>query len=227
MILDQIMDEGAADRMILSWTSFLSFPAYAVGEMLYGNGGQRLAAFTQIFPGIEPEFHLALRNPATFLPDLRERAKGKGHDDIMRGVDVRRLRWSDTLRQIKAENPGVPLTVWCDEDTPLIWPEVLQAVSGHAPETELEETDELLAQLMTETGLARYHAYCREHPPQSISHRRRIVTAFLEKFSRPDAISYEIKLPGWSSDLIDELTQSYLEDVERIARMPGVRLIEP
>lgn len=182
MILDQIMDEGRAERLILSWTSFLSFPAYAVGDMLYSDGGKRIRAFTQIFPDIEAEFHIALRNPATFLPDLRERAKGKGHEDILQDVDVLRLRWSDTVREIKVENPGVPITVWCDEDTPLIWPEVLQAVSGHGPETELEDTDELLGQLMTEAGLARYHAYCTEHPPQSVSHRRWIVTAFLEKF---------------------------------------------
>jgi hypothetical protein len=227
MILDQIMDEGSADRLILSWTSFLSFPAYAVGEKLYGSGGQRIRAFTHIFPDIEAEFHIALRNPATFLPDLRERAKGKGHDDILDNVDVRQLRWSDTIRQIKDANPGVPLTVWCDEDTPLIWPEVLKIVSGHSEETQLEDTDELLAQLMTDAGLVRYHTYCKEHPPQSVSHRRRIVTAFLEKFGRPEEVSYEIKAPGWSEDLVEELTQFYLEDVERIARIPGVRLIEP
>jgi hypothetical protein len=134
---------------------------------------------------------------------------------------VLRLRWSDTVREIKVENPGVPITVWCDEDTPLIWPEVLQAVSGHGPETELEDTDELLGQLMTEAGLARYHAYCTEHPPQSVSHRRRIVTAFLEKFGRPDQVSFEIKSPGWSEELVDDLTRIYLEDVERIARDAG------
>lgn len=227
MILDQIMDEGRAERLILSWTSFLSFPAYAVGDMLYSDGGKRIRAFTQIFPDIEAEFHIALRNPATFLPDLRERAKGKGHEDILQDVDVLRLRWSDTVREIKVENPGVPITVWCDEDTPLIWPEVLQAVSGHGPETELEDTDELLGQLMTEAGLARYNAYCTEHPPQSVSHRRRIVTAFLEKFGRPDQVSFEIKSPGWSEELVDEMTRIYLEDVERIARMSGVTLIEP
>ena len=227
MILDQIMDEGSADRLVLSWTSFLGFPAYAVGEMLYGSGGQRLRAVTQIFPAFEPEFHIAIRNPATFLPDLRERAQGKGHEDILENVDVRRLRWSDTIRQIKNENPGVPLTVWCDEDTPLIWPEVLKVVSGHSEETILEDTDELLAQLMTEAGLARYHTYCAEHPPQSVSHRRRIVTAFLEKFGRPDQVSFEIKAPGWTEDLVEDLTQSYLEDIERVARIPGVRLIEP
>lgn len=227
MILDQIMDEDAADRLILSWTSFLSFPAYAVGETLYGSGGQRLRAFTQIFPDIEAEFHLGLRNPATFLPDLRDRASAKGHTDILQDVDVRRLRWSDAVRQIKDENPGVPLTVWCDEDTPMIWPEVLKIVSGHAEDTVLEDTDELLAQLMTEAGLARYHAYCRERPPQSVLHRRRIVTAFLEKFGRPEEVAFEISVPGWTAELVEDLTRSYLEDVERIARIPGVRLVEP
>jgi hypothetical protein len=28
LILDQIMEEAEADRLILSWDSFLSFPAY-------------------------------------------------------------------------------------------------------------------------------------------------------------------------------------------------------
>ena len=227
MILDQIMDEGAADRLILSWTSFLSFPAYAVGDMLYGNGGQRLRSFTQIFPDLEAEFHLGLRNPATFLPDLRERAQTKGHEDILANVNPGSLRWSDTIRQIRAENPGIPLTVWCDEDTPLIWPEVLQSVSGHDPDLVLEDSDELLAQLLTEAGLARFHAYCSEHPPQSEAHRRRIVTAFLEKFGRPEKLAEEVEVPGWSGELVDALTQSYLRDVDRIARMPGVRLIEP
>jgi hypothetical protein len=227
MILDQIIDEGPADRLILSWTSFLSFPAYAVGEMLYGNGGQRLRGFTQIFPDLEAEFHLAIRNPATFLPDLRQRAQAKGHEDILRDVDPLSLRWSDTIRHIKAENPGVPLTVWCDEDTPLIWPEVLQAVAGHHPDLVLEDSDELLAQLLTEAGLARFHAYCAEHPPQSVLQRRRIVTAFLEKFGRPDQLSEEITVPGWTDALVERMTHSYLADIGHIAGMPGVTLIEP
>lgn len=226
MILDQIMDEASADRLILSWTSFLSFPAYALSGGLYAKGGERLRGFTQIFPDIEAEFCLAIRNPATFLPDLRERAREKGHEDILDGVDPLSLRWSGAVREILDRNPGVPLTVWCDEDTPLIWPEVLAVVSGHATGTVLEDTDELLGQLMTEAGLARYHAYCREHPPQSVSQRRRIVTAFLEKFGRPDQIETPIVLPGWTEELVENLTRVYLADVERIAQMPGVRLME-
>ena len=97
MILDQIMDETAADRLILSWTSFLSFPAYAVSNGLYAQGGERLRAFTQIFPDIEAEFCLGIRNPATYLPDLRERALQKGHDDILDRVDPYGLHWSDAV----------------------------------------------------------------------------------------------------------------------------------
>jgi hypothetical protein len=227
MILDQITEEPDADRLILSWTSFLSFPAYAVGDMLYGQGGERLRGFTRIFPDNEAEFHMAIRNPASFLPDLRQRALGKGHEDILRGVDPLRLRWSDTIRAIKDANPGVPLTVWCDEDTPLIWPEILQSIADHAEETRLEDDEELLADLMTEAGLLRYKTYCREHPPQSVAQRRRIVTAFLEKFGRPEKMAADAGVPGWSEDLVDELTQAYLRDIGRIVRIPGVRFIEP
>lgn len=227
MILDQIMDEPEADRMVLSWASFLGFPAYAVSNRLYGQCGERLRQFTRIFPDIEAEFHLAIRNPASFLPDLRRKALDKGHHDILGGVDLIRLRWSDTIREIMDSHPGVPLTVWCDEDTPLIWAEALQAISGHAPDTRLDDDDELLAELMTEPGLARYRAYCREHPPQSVSQRRRIVTAFLEKFGRPDRLTAEAAVPGWTDELVEELTQAYLRDLGRIARMPGVTMIEP
>jgi hypothetical protein len=227
MILEQIIDGPEAERVILSWTSFMSFPAYVVSDRLYGQGGERLRGFTQIFPDLEAEFHMAIRNPATFLPDLRGRALGKGHGDILQDVDPRGLRWSDTIRAIKEANPGVPLTVWCDEDTPLIWPELLQVISGHAPETRLEDDEELLADLMTEAGLVRYRAYCSGHPPQSISQRRRIVTAFLEKFGRPERLTADAGAPGWSEALVAELTQSYLRDIGRIVRMPGVRFVEP
>ena len=226
MLLEQIMDEPLADRLILSWESFLSFPTWAVTDTLYSFAGERIRAFTQIFPDIDAEFHLAIRNPATFLPALQAKVNAKGREDILANIDPRQLRWSDVVRQILAQNPDVPITVWCDEDTPLIWPEVLQAVSGHAPETRLIDDDELLAMIMTDIGLARMRAYVAEHPPQSVTHRRRIVTAFLEKFARPDQIEMPVDLPGWTEDLIADLTAWYFEDVDRIRRLPGVTFLE-
>jgi hypothetical protein len=90
----------------------------------------------------------------------------------------------------------------------------------------LADTDELLASIMNEIGLSRMKAYCIEHPPQSVAQRRRIVTAFLEKFARPEKVTADIPVPGWTEDLVAEMTNLYLEDVERIRLMPGVTLIE-
>jgi hypothetical protein len=226
LVLQQILDEPDAERVVLSWPTFLSFPAFVLHGSLYAAGGERVRAFTRIFPDAEAEFHLALRNPATFLPALQDAVNAKGREDILTDLDPMQVRWSDAVRQILIHNPGVPLTVWCNEETPLIWPEVLQAVSGHAPGLALMDDDDLLASIMTEIGMGRMKAYCAEHPPQSVTQRRRIATAFLEKFARPDQVEQEITLPGWTDDLVEALTHAYLQDVERIKRLPGVTLIE-
>ena len=226
LLLDQIMEEAEAERMILSWDSFLSFPAWAVRGSLYSFAGERIRAFTRLFPDIDAEFHLSIRNPATFLPALQEKVNGKGHEDILGDTDPTQLRWSDAVSLILSQNPGVPMTVWCDEETPLIWPEVLQAVSGHAPGTVLVDDDELLSMIMSDIGLMRMKAYCTEHPPQSVEQRRRIVTAFLERFARPEKVEMEIDMPGWTEAMVAQMSRAYLEDVERIRRMDGVTLLE-
>ena len=227
MVLEQIMDEEATDRLILSWDSFLSFPQWVLRGTMYAFAGERIRAFTQIFPGIEAEFHLAIRNPATFLPALFDKQKGKTHMEFMEGTDPMGLRWSDVINQVVAQNPGVPLTIWCDEDTPLIWPEVLRAVADMPEDCALEGEQDLLASLMSGEGLTRMNSYLSSHPPGTILQRRKIVSAFLDKFALPERIEVEVEMPGWTEQVVDELTQSYEEDVYRISQMHGVRFIAP
>lgn len=225
MVLEQIMDEEATDRLILSWDSFLSFPQWVLRGTMYAFAGERIRAFTQIFPGIEAEFHLAIRNPATFLPALYEKQKGKSHEEFLEGTDPMTLRWSDVIFQIVSQNPGVPLVIWADEDTPLIWPEVLQSVGGYAPDTDLEDTDELLAGIMTPDGLAKLNNYLATHPPRTVGQRRRIVSAFLDKFSLPDRVEMQFDMPGWTPEMVEAMTTAYREDIERIKAIPEVSFL--
>ncbi|ESW59827.1 MAG: hypothetical protein Q27BPR15_15220, partial [Rhodobacter sp. CACIA14H1] len=118
------------------------------------------------------------------------------------------------------------LTIWCDEDTPLIWPEVLRAVSGHALGTVLEDSDELLTELMSPDGLDRMRAYLSANPPASILQRRRIVSAFLDKFALADRIDLELDIPDWSEEMVETLTTNYRQDIARIRTLSGVTLIE-
>lgn len=225
LLLDKILGDQPADRMILSWEGFLSHTPWVVRGMLYPYAGRRVRSFARVFDDFEAEFHLAIRNPATFVPALQKVANAQTQNDVLAGTDPLDLRWSGVVDLIRERSPDTPLTVWCDEETPLIWPEVLQAVAGHGPEVQLSDTDELLSLIMNEIGLARMKSYLAEHPPQSIHQRRRVVSAFLEKFCRPESVTCEIDRPGWTNDLVDRLTETYLADVERIRAMPGVTFL--
>ncbi|MDQ1848288.1 hypothetical protein Q9299_08305 [Gemmobacter fulvus] len=227
IVLDQIMEAEVAERLILSWENFLAFPAWAVRGALYRTGGERMRAITQIFPEIEAEFHLGLRNPATYLPELHRRQRGRDYNEFIEGTDPALLRWSDLILSLRERNPDVPVFVWADEDTPLIWPEVLQSVSGHSEALELEDSADLLATLMTADGMRRMVAYMDSHPPQTIPQRRRIVSAFLDKFARPEQVDMQFALPGWTDDLVAQMTEQYERDMAYIATLPGVTYLEP
>jgi hypothetical protein len=228
MILDKIMeDEKVAERLILSWDSFLSLAPWVVDKVLYPVAGDRVQGFDQIFPEIEAEFFLAIRNPATFLPMLFSRLDGKSYDEFIGATNIFQLHWSETIERILKASHGLPLTVWCDEDTPLIWPEVLRAITGLPDSVPLSSDDELLSSLMSAEGLSRLQAYMQNHPTGSVMQRRKIVSAFLDKFALPERLETEVDLPGWSQDVIDRLTETYEQDVHRIANMPGVTFIAP
>ncbi|GHC14863.1 MULTISPECIES: hypothetical protein [Gemmobacter] len=226
-LLDQIMDADAADRLVLSWENFLSFPAWAVKGRFYHTGGDRMRTICQIFPEIGAEFHLGLRNPATYLPELHRRQRGRDYAEFIEGTDPLSLRWSDLILQLIDRNPGVPITVWADEDTPLIWPEVLQAVSGHPSGMYLEGADDLLGTVMTVDGMSRMAAYMEKHPPQGVAQRRRVVSAFLDKFARPDVVEMSFALPDWTDDMVAVMTETYDRDMAYIASLPGVTMITP
>lgn len=227
LLLDQIMDEDRAERLVLSWENFMGYGQGAVGPVLYPAAAERMAAFAQIFPEIAIEFHLAIRNPATFVPSLRGKLAARHPEAIPPDADPTALRWSAVVLALRQAVPDAPLTVWCDEDTPLLWPEVLRAVSGHAEATRLIDTDEVLAEIMVPEGLARLQGYLQAYPPADPVQRRRIVSAFLDKFARPEAVEQELDMPGWDADLIAAATEAYDRDVARLARIEGVTLLLP
>jgi len=227
LVLDQIMSESEADRLILSWDNFLGYAQGAIRRGIYSSGAERMFAFCQVFPGIEAEFHLAIRNPATFVPAVYQKQSGRSYDEFMDGVEVDTLRWSTLIADLRETNPDVPITVWCDEDTPLLWPEVLKAVSGHSDAVTLTDTDDLIASIMSADGLQRMASYVESHPPQNTAQRRRVVSAFLDKFVLPEQIDFPIEMDGWTEDLVERATLAYDQDVSRIMAMDGVTFLAP
>jgi hypothetical protein len=227
-LLDQIVEDDGASRVVLSFDSFMAFPRWAIGKnQLYPRATERTTGLVGLFPSQEVEFHLAIRNPATFLPALFEKQKGKSYEEFIEGSDPMLLRWSDLIARLRAASPQVPVTVWCDEDTPLIWPEVLCSVAAHEPWRSLDGVHAVVEQIMAPEGFARMTAYLAERPPQTEVQRRRIVAAFLDKYAIPERIDMPVDLPGWTEDYVGQLSALYDEDVEQIAAMQGVTFIAP
>ncbi|MEL7026547.1 MAG: hypothetical protein AAGO57_04855, partial [Pseudomonadota bacterium] len=175
------------------------------------------------------EFCLGIRDPGAFIPAIYN-LMGDGRPDFadfLDGSDPRQFRWSDYIARLQASVPDCPITVWCNEDTPLIWGEIMREVAGLTADAELEGELDLVMKLIHRRGRTRLRSLLEKRPPETEAGRRRAIAAYLEKYFVEDKIEDEVDIPGWTEDLMDELSELYDDDVTEIARMPGVQLIQP
>jgi hypothetical protein len=228
LLIETILDGEAADRLLLSERNLFCMASFAVrGASFYHRADSRLAEFKRLFAGDQIELFLSIRNPASFLPALFEKAGVEDLMTLLRGTDPRELYWSELILRLRNAHPDVPITLWCNEDSPLIWAQIIREMAGLNPGTKIKGGFDLLSEIMTKEGMKRFRDYLAKHPVMTEIQKRRVMVAFLDKFARPDAIEEELDVPGWTEELVDELTEAYDEDVFEIARIPGVNLITP
>jgi len=228
MLLESILDNETTERLVLANEDFICVHGRIFeNHILYDKSGYKTNWLRNLLPDAEFEFFLGIRNPATFIPAAFKHPKQKQKDFsyFLNNADVTDILWSDVLVSIQEANPGCPVTVWCNEDTPLIWPEVIGEVSGFENYGALQGGYNVLSSIMSDVGMRRLHTYLDTHPPQTEIQRRRIVTAFLDKFALAEEIEEELDVPGWTEELVVELTDIYEEDIFDIQKMPGVKFI--
>lgn len=75
--------------------------------------------------------------------------------------------------------------------------------------------------------MQRFAAYLKSHPDMTEIQKRRVISAFLDKFALEEEIEEELDLAGWTKDLMDDMTDVYDEDMLEVQRIPGVTLIAP
>lgn len=228
VLLDAILDDGQADRLILSNPHFFS-PARAIlrGGVYYESAGRRMAMLSELFQHDEIELFMGLRNPASFLPVAFEKSRASTVEDFTSGTDPRNLVWSELIERIQRQAPGVSITVWCNEDTPLIWGQIIREMASLDPGTKIVGGFDLLSTIMSAEGMRRFRAYLAQHKGLSEMQRRRVIAAFLDKYAIEDELEVELDLPGWDVAMIDEMTEIYDEDMFNIQRLPGINFISP
>lgn len=226
MVIDEITDMQTCDRMVLSYEDLICMPkGIFYNDRLYGQAEFKLKWLRNVFPSSPMEFHIGVRNPATFIPDACP--DSENYADFIGKTNVDAVLWSDLIKTMRRACPDVPVTVFAYEDTPLTWSQVMRSIAGLDQMVPIEGGLDILAQIMQREGMKRLRTYLHTHPPQNEMQRRRILSAFLDKYVDEDAIEEEIDLPGWDDALIERLTERYEDDLYAIEDIPGVTFIQP
>lgn len=230
ILLDTVLDEDTnqVDRLIICHENLFSVPKIAFqGGALYRKAEQRLDNLCDIFGAQNLELFISVRNPATFLPALLNATPHTNLDALLHGLDASAVRWSEFVQRIAHALPGVPVTVWCDEDSPLVWGEVVREMTGIAPMRPIIGAYSRMAEIMSKEGMTRFRAYIAERPDLTEVQIRRVMVAFLDKYADLGKVEDEVDMPGWTEDYIAELTDQYEDDVFELGRLSGVTLIAP
>lgn len=186
-----------------------------------------MMAAANLFPSADAEFFMALRNPATLVPHLVAASTRQSYDQLMAGRSPETLRWGPAVRQMLQSVQGRRLVLWCHEDTPLIWPEVVRRIADMPTNVALKGGLAVLAEVLTPEGLEEIKRRLGEAAQITIAARRDIFAEVLATHARPDMLETSITMPGWDQALVDRMTRDYDDDVAEIAALPGVEFIVP
>jgi len=228
ILLDAILDDEQCNRLVMSHSKFMCVNRRVFeGAVFYELAESKLRGLVNLFPEDEIEVFMAIRNPATFIPELFKGSPSDDISDLMRSMNPLDVRWSDLVARIRNILPTVRLTIWCNEDTPLIWAQLIRELAGVDPLTRITGGFDLLSAIMSDDGMKRFVSYLKTNPPQTEQQKRRIIAAFLERYALADQVEDEIDVPGWTQDVVEAMTTSYEKDILRIERIPGVNFIAP
>jgi hypothetical protein len=168
-----------------------------------------------------------MRDPGTFIPAAYGKSHGRSFKRFMAGATPAVVQWSGLIHRMRTVLPRAKSTVWCNEDTPFIWPKILRHLIGLNAEDPVKAGYDLIGSLLTEIGAQKMQNYFKANPPNSEKERQRVLAAFLEHYANPEAMEEEITLPGWTNDLLSSLSDLYDEDVNTIISRGDVKVIEP
>ena len=228
ILLDAITETEGLRRLVLSNDNFVCVPNRIFDhDMLYPQAEAKVSALRRLFPEDEISLFLGIRNPASFLHETMRRVTVDNLDDYLGVLEPQDIRWSDMVRRIKKAAPDIPLTVWCNEDTPLLWEQLIRRMSGVDPQTPVKGGLDLLASILTPEGLIALSDLLAQNPDATDAHRHALIATIWKDHALPEVIEDEIDLPGLDAAMVAHLTGTYAQDLGVIAAMPGVELLLP
>ncbi len=228
VLLDSIVEDDRARRLLLANGNFICVPNRVFEHgMFYPQAGPKVRALRSLFPGDDLSLFFAIRHPATFLQDLLRRPKATTFASILGITHPADIRWADVVRRIQAGAPDAQITVWCEEDTPLLWPQLIRRYTGIPATAPIHGGLDALDGLMQREGFSELRDQLNADPGASELARQNMIADCWEAHAIPGADDVEIDLPELDAALVQAMTETYEADIAEISAMAGVTFVLP
>ncbi|PUB18901.1 hypothetical protein [Yoonia sediminilitoris] len=227
-LLDAVLAQGDADRLVLSNGNFICIPKRIFDNgTFYGQAELKMRAFRRLFAQDQISLYLGIRNPATFLHETFTRSDAGSIGAFLGLMRPEEIKWSDVVRRIRQAVPDVPLTVWCNEDTPMLWDQIMQTMAGAPDAVQMVGGMDMLGSLITKKGQQALQTQYAKAAALSNAERHDIMAEIWETHALEGTAEHVVDLPELSADQIAQMTEDYDKDVNLIRQMPGVEMMLP
>lgn len=225
ILLDAIIAQDDATRVILTNDNFIAIPKRIFDRgVFYAQTEPKLCGLQRLFPEDELSLFFAIRNPVTFLQDAARLAEPTSLREYLGLLSPMDVRWSDVVKKIKRAAPRARLNVWCTEDAPLIWEDLIRLQTGIPPDDPVQGGFDMVRRVLTPAGLEQIKAL--EMPRDRIA-RHALIGDLIENFAAPDLVEEQITMEEFTPELIGAMSEAYEDDIDVIAAMDGVEMILP
>jgi hypothetical protein len=228
ILLDAIVEDDNIQRVVLCNDNFIAIPKRIFDHgVFYPQTEQKIRGLAQLFPDDELSFFFSIRNPAGFLQDVAKRANVTNLRDYLGMLSPLDMLWSNVLKRIRYAAPDALVYVWCNEDSPIIWEDLIRLKANLADDVPITGQYDVISQIVTPEGMQDLMTKSSDKPALDRIARHEMLADILEAHAKPDAMDDEIEFPELDQSIVDALTQSYESDLDVIGAMEGVELILP
>ncbi len=223
-----IAKKSGLERAVLCGMEYLGeTPTTIMDGQFYPLAGQRLAALDRVFDADSVEVFIGLCNPGSFISRVLMSMPEADRQELIETTDLSGLTWMHLVDDIRDLAPNVKLTLWCNEDTPLIWGDIARLIAGLPEDAPLIEEYAFLSSLVSDLGKHEIQLLAKDTAHTDGATRRAALADVFRKHALADEIEQELDAPGWDWDVADAFTELYEQDVARLRDMPDIRFLKP
>jgi hypothetical protein len=221
--ISSVVKQHNVSRLVMSDPNFImTGPSILSNGKLLEGAGPRVQALRQAFSSNRCEFFLGICSPTILLAEAFQRQETMDWNTFLDGTDLFSLRWSKIVQNILDFNADSSVCVWCVEETPLSWPNILKAITGLDNTYRFAGELDIIENIMPSNSYDRLTNYLTQRPYFNEAQRRAVCQTFLDRFCSEEI---EVNLTELSQVVIDELSDIYIDDLSLLERMPGVTFI--